>query len=74
MSNTTAPMRKNMVPIIKLKGFVDADGLIAGSASTQGASHIILLLSDLTLIECLTSEQSRREAERNLIANRCERE
>ena len=57
-----------MVPLIKLKVFVDADVLIAGSASTQGASHIILLLSDLTLIECLTSEQSRREAERNLIA------
>ena len=57
-----------MAPIVKLKVFVDADVLIAGSVSTQGASHIILLLSDLTLVECLTSEQAKREAERNLIA------
>ncbi|MBI1929190.1 hypothetical protein HYR99_33710, partial [Candidatus Poribacteria bacterium] len=57
-----------MVPLVKLKVFVDADVLIAGSASTQGASRIILPLSDLTLIECLTCEQSRQEAERNLLA------
>lgn len=51
----------------KPKLFVDADVLIAGSASTTGASHIILQLSRLTIIECITSEQAQTEAERNLM-------
>jgi len=48
--------------------FCDADVLIAGSASTTGASHILLRLSELTLIECVTSRQAIAEAERNLAA------
>ncbi len=46
--------------------FIDADALIAGSASTAGASHILLRLSELGLIDGVSSEQVRREAERNL--------
>ena len=51
----------------KPKLLVDADVLIAGSVSTSGASHIILQLSKLTIIECITSKQAQTEAERNLM-------
>lgn len=46
--------------------FIDADVLIAGSASTSGASHLILQLSELGLIDAVASEQVRQESERNL--------
>lgn len=46
--------------------FCDADVLIAGSASTTGASHILLKLSELTLLDCLASRYAVDEAERNL--------
>lgn len=46
--------------------FFDADALLAGSASTTGASHLLLHLSDLGLIHGLTSKQARDEAQRNL--------
>lgn len=46
--------------------FIDADALIAGSASNSGASHLILQLSELGLIDAVCSEQVRRESERNL--------
>jgi hypothetical protein len=42
--------------------------LIAGVASTTGASHILLQLSELTLVDCLTSQYAVNEAERNLLA------
>lgn len=45
---------------------MDADVLIAGSASSKGASYILLRLFELTLIEGVTSLQARVEAERNL--------
>ena len=48
--------------------FCDADVLVAGSASTTGASHVFLKISELTLIECLTSLYAIEEAERNLQA------
>lgn len=48
--------------------FCDADVLVAGSASTTGASHVLLKMSELTLIECLTSSYPILEAERNLQA------
>jgi predicted nucleic acid-binding protein len=50
--------------------FLDADVLFAGAASptTQGASNTILRLAELTLLECITSEQAYTEAERNLAA------
>ena len=46
--------------------FCDADVLIAGAASTRGASHILLQLSELTLIDCVTSSAAITEAERNI--------
>ena len=56
------------MPAHKLQVFLDADVLFAGAASpsTHGASYIVLQLAELTLIECLTSEQVLAEAERNL--------
>jgi uncharacterized protein len=51
-----------------LRIFCDADVLIAGAVSTTGASHILLQLSELTLVACLTSRQAVEEAERNLLA------
>ncbi len=48
--------------------FCDSDVLIAGAASTSGASHNLLQLSELTLIACLTSQYTVNEAERNLLA------
>jgi predicted nucleic acid-binding protein len=50
----------------KPRVFIDADVLFAGSASSEGASYIILSIAEMTLIECITSEQARAEAERNL--------
>ena len=47
--------------------FCDADVLIAGAASTTGASHILLQLSELTLLQCVTSRHAVSEAERNLL-------
>ena len=48
--------------------FLDADVIFAGSAapSTQGASYVILLMSEITLIDCFTSTQVMTEVERNL--------
>jgi predicted nucleic acid-binding protein len=48
--------------------FCDADVLIAGSDSKSGASHLILRLGELGLIDVVSSAQARREAERNLSA------
>lgn len=52
--------------IAKPRVFVDANVLIAGSASTTGASFILLQLCELTIIEGVISDQVRTEAERNL--------
>ncbi len=46
--------------------FFDADVLIAGSASTTGASFILLQLCELGLLHGLTSEQVIAECQRNL--------
>jgi predicted nucleic acid-binding protein len=48
--------------------FCDADVLIAGAASTRGASHILLQLSEFTLIDCVSSPAAIAEAERNIAA------
>jgi predicted nucleic acid-binding protein len=52
----------------KLRIFVDADVLFAGSASTQehSASLVILRMAEITLIEALSSEQVITEVKRNL--------
>jgi predicted nucleic acid-binding protein len=46
--------------------FIDADSLMAGSASTTGASHLILRLGELGVIDVVSSAQVRAEVERNL--------
>ena len=46
--------------------FFDADALLAGSASRTGAAHLLLTLSELTIIEGVTSVQAAEEARRNL--------
>ena len=48
--------------------FFDADALIAGAASTTGASHLLLRLSELTLLEGMTCRYVVGEVERNLLA------
>ncbi len=54
--------------VAKLRVFVDADVLIAGSASSNAhsASLVVLQMAEITLIEALVSEQVLVEAERNL--------
>ena len=51
-----------------LKVFVDADVLFAASASPQeySASSLVLLMSEIELIDAVTSQQAIAEAERNL--------
>lgn len=50
------------------KVFLDADVIFAGSAapSVQGASHVVLRMGEITLLDCITSEQVITEVERNL--------
>lgn len=48
--------------------FFDADVLIAGAASTVGASHLLLKLAELGLVQGLTTRLAQAEAERNLQA------
>lgn len=48
--------------------FFDADVLIAGSASSTGASFLLLQLCELDLLQGLTSEQVVDECRRNLQA------
>ena len=52
----------------KLRLFFDADVLIAGAASTAGASHLLLRLAELGVLEGITTRLARAEAERNLRA------
>lgn len=48
--------------------FLDADVIFAGAAapSVQGASYVVLLMSEITLLNCITSEQVITEVQRNL--------
>jgi predicted nucleic acid-binding protein len=50
--------------------FLDSDVVFAGAASPseQGASHVILRMGEITLIECIVSDQVVAEVERNLPA------
>lgn len=49
--------------------FLDADVIFAGAAAPteHGASHVVLRLGEITLIECVTSTQVVTEVERNLV-------
>lgn len=55
-----------MDPARPIRIFCDADVLIAGAASTTGASHILLQLGELTLVKCVSSQYALNEVERNL--------
>ena len=54
----------------KLAVFLDADVIFAGSAAPteHSASHVVLQLGELTLVDCVTSQQVVTEVERNLAA------
>jgi predicted nucleic acid-binding protein len=52
----------------RLRICLDADALFAGAASASGASHVILQLGELGIIEVGLPDQARAEAERNLVA------
>lgn len=49
-----------------LDAFLDADALIAGCASREGAAHVVLRLVEAGLIFGRSSEQVRTEVRRNL--------
>ena len=66
MSNDDATTERSTEALTRPRLFIDADVLIAGSTSTAGASYILLHLSDLTIIECIISQQVKAEVERNL--------
>lgn len=55
-------------PSPRLRICLDADALFAGAASVRGASHVVLQLGELGIIEVGVPEQARIEAERNLAA------
>lgn len=57
-----------MVRARKPTVFLDADVIFAGAAapSEHSASHVVLLMGEITLIECITSQQAVTEVERNL--------
>ena len=50
----------------RLRICLDADALFAGAASSTGASHVILQLGELGIIQVAVPAQARTEAERNL--------
>ena len=54
----------------RLRICLDADALFAGAASVTGASHVILQLGEIGIIDIGVPEQARNEAERNLRAKR----
>ena len=46
--------------------FFDADALFAGAVSSTGAAHLLLRLSEFSLLRGVTSQQATTEAGRNL--------
>lgn len=50
-----------------LRVFLDADVIIAGSASPRGASHALLLIGALGLVQAWTSPGVVTEVRRNLL-------
>lgn len=53
---------------VPLKIFFDSSVLITGAFSQKGASHILLQLANLTLVDGRISEEVRIESERNVLA------
>jgi len=71
VSSENDTQRKNTVTRVhKPLVFLDADVIFAGAAAPteHGASHVLLRMGEITLLECVTSEQAITEVERNLIA------
>jgi hypothetical protein len=66
MSSANASIRSATVP--RPRVYIDADVLLAASVSTHGASHILIKLAELTLIEGVISEAVQVGVERNLRA------
>ena len=69
MISVTGMWLRNMVKSRnKPKVFVDADVIFAGAAAPteHGASHVVLRMGEITLIDCVSSEQAVKEVERNL--------
>lgn len=64
MSSADASTRNDTVP--RPRVYIDADVLLAAAASTRGASHIVVKLSELTLIEGVISEAVQIEVERTV--------
>jgi predicted nucleic acid-binding protein len=64
MSNADASIRNDTA--LRPKAYLDADVLLAAAASTRGASHIVVKLSEFTLIEGVISEAVHMEVERNV--------
>ena len=52
------------MPVPKPRLFLDTNVLVAGARSTTGASHVILRLSQWTIVEGIISQQVTTEAER----------
>jgi len=52
--------------IMQLKIFFDSDALIAGSASQEGASYLLLQLCELKIINGITSSQVIEECRKNI--------
>jgi len=50
----------------KTSVYIDTDVLLAACASSQGASHLVVKLAELKLLDGVISEAVREEAERNL--------
>lgn len=63
-SDLSAPERSGA----RLRICLDADALFAGAASATGASHVVLQLGELGIIQVGLPDQARIEAERNLTA------
>lgn len=61
--------RSSALRVHKPRLFIDADVIFAGAAapSEQGASYVILRMAELTLLDCVTSQQAITEVEQNLI-------
>lgn len=55
-----------MIDVIPSRVFFDSDAIIAGSASTTGAAHALLTLSELGIIRGFVSGQIVEECRRNL--------
>ncbi|MCX6348316.1 MAG: hypothetical protein NTV79_02280, partial [Candidatus Aureabacteria bacterium] len=57
-----------MTGVFPCRVFFDSDAVIAGSASSTGAAHALLVLSEVGVIHGVVSPQVTEECRRNLAA------